>query len=229
MIKTAIVTGASRGIGLATVNALVEDGYRVAAWSRSELPIKSDSILFCPTDVSDENSVMSAFESSKKWLGEIGVLVNNAGIGYEGAFEDLAIDDWKRMFDVNVHGVFFCSRAVIPQLKAQEGGHIINISSIAGNTGIPGMAGYCGTKFAVKGISHAMYKELRSSGIKVTCIYPGSVHTNFFDSIASVELNDGMMKPEDIAETILHCLNSSPNYHHVDIEVRPLNPVSGKK
>jgi short-subunit dehydrogenase len=113
-------------------------------------------------------------------------------------------------------------------MKAQDEGHIVNISSIAGTLGIEQMAGYCGTKFAVRGISQTMYKELRNFGIKVTCIYPGSVKTNFFDKIPTVTVNDNMMMPEDLAATIVHCLKSHPNFHHVDVEVRPLRPL-GKK
>ncbi|MEQ8924951.1 MAG: SDR family NAD(P)-dependent oxidoreductase, partial [Fulvivirga sp.] len=80
------------------------------------------------------------------------------------------------------------------------------------------------TKFAVICFSHALYKEVRNDGVKVTCFYPGSVQTNFFDSIESVTANENMMQPEDIAGTIIHCLESNANYHHVDIEVRPLKP-----
>ena len=105
-----------------------------------------------------------------------------------------------------------------------EMGHIINIASIAATTGIPKMAGYCATKHAVRGISQSMYKELREFGIKVTTIYPGSVKTNFFDNIEAIDANNNMMMPEDIASTILHVLQSPDNYHHVDIEVRPLRP-----
>ena len=91
------------------------------------------------------------------------------------------------------------------------------------------MSAYCATKHAVRGISHSLYKEVRDYGVKVTCIYPGSVQTNFFDNIDSVTVNDNMMRPEDIASTILHCLESHPNYHHVDIEVRPLMPKGRKQ
>jgi len=108
-------------------------------------------------------------------------------------------------------------------MKKIEEGHIINISSIAGNTGIETLSGYCATKFAVRGLSQALYKEVRNHGVKVTCIYPGSVQTNFFDKIDGITINENMIKPQDIASTIIHCLMSSPNYHHVDIEVRPLH------
>jgi len=159
---------------------------------------------------------------------DIAILINNAGLGYEGFIDEMDMELWHKMFETNVDGTYYCSRLMIPKMKEMDLGHIINISSIAGTTGIPGMSAYVATKHAVKGLSHSMYKELRNFGIKVTCIYPGSVKTNFFDEIDSVEANDNMMMPEDIASTIIHCLNSSANYHHVDVEVRPLRP-KGKK
>ena len=109
-------------------------------------------------------------------------------------------------------------------MKSMEEGHIVNISSIAGTNGIAGMAGYCGTKHAVRGISHSMFKELRNFGIKVSTIYPGSTNTNFFDEFSSVDSNNNMMRPEDIALTIIQVLETSANYLPVDIEVRPLQP-----
>ena len=103
-------------------------------------------------------------------------------------------------------------------------GHIVNIASIAGTTGISGMSAYCGSKFAVRGISQSMYKELRDFGIKVSCVLPGSVQTNFFDDIDGMEAHEHMMRAEDIAESIIHLLKTSGNYHPVELEVRPLRP-----
>jgi len=128
------------------------------------------------------------------------------------------------MFDTNVHGLFYCSKIVIPEMKNLGEGHIINIASIAGTNGVENMAGYAATKHAVVGISHSLFKELRNDGIKVSCVCPGSVKTHFFDDLEGVNAHDNMMKPEDIASTILHILKSPPNYFHADIEVRPLMP-----
>ena len=113
-------------------------------------------------------------------------------------------------------------------MRANREGHIINISSIAGLEGIPTMTGYCATKHAVRGLSHSLYKEVRDYGVKVTCIYPGSVKTNFFDDIDSVKLTDNMMRPQDIASTIVFSLETYANFHQVDIEVRPLMPKGPK-
>ena len=221
--KLVIVTGVSKGIGLATVRSLLDSGAKVAGWGRSKPVIDNKDFFFTKVDISNYEQVEKAYGATKAhWNAAPDVLINNAGLGFESSIETTSLDQWHEMFNVNVHGLFYCSRVVIPDLKKKEEGHIINISSVAGTTGIPSMAGYCGTKHAVKGISHSMFKELRKFGIKVTCIYPGSVQTNFFDKIDSVIANENMMQPEDIASTILHCLSSSGNYHHVDIEVRPL-------
>ena len=227
--KKTIVTGVSRGIGLATVREMLDRGVIVAGWSRTPPVLDHVNFHFFKTDVSNMEEVEASYRQTVEKIGnDIGILVNNAGIGFEGLFEDLSVERWHSMFRTNVDGIFYCSRLVIPEMKKREEGHIINISSIAGTVGIPGMAAYCATKHAVRGMSHAMYKELRNFGIKVTCIYPGSVKTGFFDKIDSVEVSNNMMMPEDIAGTIMHVLDTQPNYHHVDIEVRPLRP-KGKK
>lgn len=223
--KVAIVTGSSKGIGLATVQTLLDNGVKVAGWSRSKTEVNHPNFKYIQVDIGDIKSVENGYKETTSHFGnDIHILINNAGLGYSALFEDLKIEEWQQMFDTNVNGIFYTSRLVLPQMKKIEEGHIINISSVAGNTGIETLSAYCATKFAIKGLSQALYKEVRNDGIKVTCIYPGSVQTNFFDKMDNVTANEDMMKPEDIASTILHCLMSSPNYHHVDIEVRPLQP-----
>ncbi|MTI21186.1 SDR family oxidoreductase [Fulvivirga sp. RKSG066] len=208
---------------------MLKEGATVVGWGRTKPNLVNDQFKFVKTDVRDFKSVENAYHQTISEVGEdISILINNAGLGFEGYLDEMDMDRWHQMFETNVDGIFYCSKLLIPNMKEHDLGHIINISSIAGTTGIPGMSAYCATKHAVRGLSHSMYKELRNYGIKVTCIYPGSVKTNFFDEIDSVEANDNMMQPEDIASSIIHCLKSSDNYHHVDIEVRPLRP-KGKK
>ncbi|QCR23015.1 SDR family oxidoreductase [Pontibacter sp. SGAir0037] len=227
--KIAVVTGASRGIGLATTQALLEKGVKVAGWGRTASDLEHENFSFFACDIRKPEQVQEAFNQTVEKLGgNITILVNNAGLGFSAKLEEQTLDEWHTMFDTNVNGLFYCTRLVVPGMKEQEEGHIINISSIAGTTGVEQMSGYCATKHAVRGLSHSLYKEVREYGVKVTCIYPGSVKTNFFDPIESVTLNDNMMRPEDIASTILHALESHPNYHHIDIEVRPLMP-KGKR
>ncbi|KAA9345769.1 SDR family oxidoreductase [Adhaeribacter soli] len=228
--KLIIITGVSKGIGLATAQTLLENGAVVAGWGRNKPQFEHPNFHFFQTNVQSQESVENAFQETTARLGsEIAGLINNAGFGIAGKFEEQKVEDWQAMFRTNVDGIFFCTRLVLPGMKKQGYGHIINISSIAGTTGIEEMSGYCATKHAVRGISQSLYKEVRNYGVKVTCIYPGSVQTNFFDNIDSVTANENMMQPSDIASTILHVLQSPPNYHHVDIEVRPLMPKGRQK
>ncbi|TGE29085.1 SDR family oxidoreductase [Hymenobacter metallicola] len=224
--KIAILTGVSKGIGRATAEALLAKGALVAGWGRSAPEgLQHERFQFFECDVRDEVAVQEAYVNTRRELGEeIHVLVNNAGLGIAGEVDGFSTDDWKLMFDTNVHGLFHCTKAVLPQMKQQQLGHIINISSIAGTTGIEKMAGYCATKFAVRGFSQSLYKEVRNDGIKVTCFYPGSTQTNFFDDIPGTEANASMMQPQDIADTIIYALETPFNFHLVDIEMRPLQP-----
>lgn len=223
--RVAVVTGASKGIGLEVVKQLLSEGVKVAGWSRSDNGFSDPNYLFISTDVSDSESVAHAYTQTVELLGEdVDILINNAGLGHYGNMDEMPFELWKQMFDINVHGIFFCSNAVIPKMKALDRGHIINLGSIAGRNPVKGMVGYAGTKHAVTGMSHSMFMELRDFGIKVTCIYPGSVNTNFFDGIDVVSANDNMMRPQDVAGSIVHCLKTHPNYLPVDFEVRPLRP-----
>jgi len=228
--KVAIVTGVSKGIGRATALRLLDEGIKVAGWSRSNTDISHADFEFISVDVSDNAAVKEAYKQTIENFGDqVSILINNAGVGYDGLIEEMQADDWIKMFDVNVHGVFFCSQVVIPNMKKKGEGNIINIASIAGTTGTERLAGYCGTKFAVRGISQAMYKELRDYGVKVSVINPGSVNTPFFDNISSVSVNDNMIKPEWIADSIVYVLKTPENYHPVELEVRPLMPKGRKK
>ena len=224
--KVAIVTGASKGIGRATVEALLARGVTVAGWGRTApAGLVHDRFQFFECDVRDEHAVAEALTNTQRELGpDVHVLVNNAGLGIAGSVDGFSSDDWRLMFDTNVHGTFFCTRAVLPLMKRQQLGHVVNIASIAGTTGIENMAGYCATKFAVRGFSQSLFKEVRNDGIKVTCLYPGSTQTNFFDDIPGAAINDSMMRPEDIASAIVYSLETPDNFLIVDMEMRPLQP-----
>lgn len=218
--RVAIVTGASRGIGLAITRALLEEGVTVAGWSRTAPEaLTHDRFSHFEVDLTEEQSVEKAYNQTVKELGEeIHILINNAGAGYRGAMEEMPVDKWKCLFDLNVHGIFYVTRLVIPQMKANEEGHIINISSGAGTNGIAGMSCYCGTKHAVVGISHSLHQELRDFGVKVTCLSPGSVQTGFSSS------KKNKLLPEDLAASVTHILRCPQNFHYTDLQVRPLQP-----
>lgn len=223
--KVAIVTGASKGIGLAVAQQLLESGMKVAGWNRSKPDLEHENFQWIKCDVGNWDSVQQAFTQTIDRFGKsILILINNAGLGYEGKLDEMPLEQWHSMMNINVNGIFYCTRLLLPLMKEQEEGHIVNLSSIAGTTGIEGMSGYCATKFAVRGISHSLFKEVRKFGIKVTCIYPGSVNTHFFDEIGSVSANENMMRPQDVAEAIMHTIRTHKNFHIVDVEMRPLKP-----
>jgi len=228
--QIAVVTGVSKGMGLEVVKQLIEKGTRVAGWGRTAPKFSHENFHFFTCDVSQEDSVEKAFQETTKKLGtDIRILINNAGFGLAGTFEEMSSEDWKRMFDTNVHGIFYVSKRLIPAMKKADEGHILNVSSIAGLNGVSHLTGYVGTKHAVRGISHSMYMELRDFGIKVSTIYPGSTQTHFFDNIEGSETNTNMMRPEDVAQTIVQTLETHPNYFVADVECRPLRPKGKRK
>jgi NAD(P)-dependent dehydrogenase (short-subunit alcohol dehydrogenase family) len=183
--KTWLVTGASKGLGLALVKQLLDRGYNVAATSRNAADLdkaigKHDAFLSLTTDLVSEASVASAVQQTIDRFGSIDVVVNNAGYGQIGGLEELTDKEARTNFDVNVFGSLNIIRAVMPQLRKQQSGHILNISSIGGFTGaFPGWGIYCATKFAVEGFSEALSAEVAAFGIKVTVVEPGYFRTSF--------------------------------------------------
>lgn len=224
--KTAIVTGVSKGIGKSIVTKLLEAGVKVAGWSRSKPDITHPNFLFITTDVANESEVETAFQQSMIFLeGKIDILVNNAGFGKFSVLENTPSDVWENMFAVNVHGLFYTSKRVVPLMKAAHSGHIFNIASIAGLQGVNEATAYCGTKFAVRGISQSLYQEVKKYDVKVTCINPGSVNTPFFANASdNIIANPTMINPDDIANAIVYLANTPSNFSPVELEVRPLNP-----
>ena len=232
--KVAVVTGASRGLGLAFAEALAGRGATVYGLARSAddlAEIESDlngAFHGIPCDVRDRAAIRAAFEQVGAEAGRCDVLVNNAGLGRFDAVDALSEADWDAMMDTNVTGLFLCTQAAVPMMKAQNaahgfGGHIVNIASIAGLLGNPSLSGYNASKFAVRGFSEALMKELRDDGIKVTCIYPGSVGTHFRDESGGVG-SANPMRAEDVAATVIHVLEGPDNYLISEVVMRPLRP-----
>jgi NADP-dependent 3-hydroxy acid dehydrogenase YdfG len=223
--KVAIVTGVSSGIGRATAEALLARGAAVAGWGRKPPEdLDNERFLFFECDVRDEHAVAEAFTNTQRELGlEVHVLVNNAGLGVFGPIDGFKSEDWHAMFDTNVNGLFYCTRAALPQMKKQHAGHIINVASLAATAGTANLAGYCATKYAVRGFSDALFKEVRPEGIRVTCVMPGSVETNFNGAQPGADPDPYKMQPEDIADAIIHALEA-PNVTMIsEIQLRPAN------
>lgn len=227
--KVAIVTGASRGIGRSVIEQLLAKGAKVAGWGKTEPEFSHPNFTFCKADVRELEQVEAAFAETRNAFGEeVHILINNAGLGYFGYFEEMAPEQFYELYEVNVYGIFHVCRSVIPQMKKQQYGHIINLSSIAGLEGMPQVGAYCGAKHAVRGITDSLFRELRDFGIKVTAVYPGSVKTDFFDNSPGIKAHDMMMKPEEVATQIIRALETSDNFNINSLEFRPLQ-VKPKK
>ncbi|HZD81286.1 MAG TPA: SDR family oxidoreductase [Nitrososphaeraceae archaeon] len=191
--KVAVVTGTSTGIGYETSLALARDDFLTYATMRNLN--KADNIKSVATkeslplhvkqlDVTDDASVKNAIEAiSSQTGGRIDVLVNNAGYGLNGAFEDLSMDEIKAQYETNVFGLIRVTQAVLPIMRRQKSGTIVNISSGAGRFGFPVSSAYVSTKFAVEGLSESMSYELEPFGIKVVLVEPGVIKTNFVDGM----------------------------------------------
>jgi NAD(P)-dependent dehydrogenase (short-subunit alcohol dehydrogenase family) len=190
--KVAVITGSSSGIGLESALALARNGYTTYATMRS--PDKDTSIKAAvqneglpirviPLDVTNDSSVKNAVDQIISEVGRIDVLVNNAGYGLLGALEDLALEEIKSQFETNFFGPIRVIQAVLPTMRKQRSGRIINISSGNGIFGLPGASAYVSTKFAIEGLSESIAYELEPFGIRVILIEPGFIRTNFANAI----------------------------------------------
>jgi len=182
----ALVTGASSGIGRATALLLARSGYRVFATVRSEAreaSLRADAaglpIEILRLDLVDEAGATRIVREVLGRAGRIDVLVNNAGYAKLGAVEDLPREDLRHQFEVNVFGALQLSREVIPSMRAQGSGRIVNVSSLAGKVSVPFMGAYCASKFALEALSDALRAEVKPAGIRVALVEPGPVATNF--------------------------------------------------
>jgi len=184
--KVWYVTGASKGLGLALVQQLLKAGYRVAATSRSKEALARavgdyDERHFLPleTDLASAASIAQSVEQTQAAFGRIDVVVNNAGYGIGGALEELSATEISDSFGVNVMATIGVIRQVLPVMRAQRSGHIINISSIAGFAAATGWAMYAATKYAVTGLSEVLAEDVKALGIHVTVVAPGAFRTQF--------------------------------------------------
>jgi 2-dehydro-3-deoxy-L-rhamnonate dehydrogenase (NAD+) len=184
--QVAIVTGGMRGIGLGIARRLHERGAKIAIWDR-ETPAWDEAEkgfsaeLVVKTDVSDVRSVERAFSETMSRLGRVDILVNNAGInGPVLPTWDYPVEDWEKVITIDLNGVFFCTRSVLAHMRARKSGRIINVASIAGKEGVPGISAYSAAKGGVIAFTKALAKELALDGVLVNCIAPALVETDLF-------------------------------------------------
>ena len=238
--STAIVTGASSGIGAATAKHLADHGTAVALAARREDRLKElhedieaagGTSIVVPTDVTRRTEVQQLVDETADAFGSVDILVNNAGIMPLSLMKNRHEDEWEQMVNVNVKGVLYGVGAVLPYMQEQGGGHIVNISSVAGRRVFPGGAVYCGTKHFVRALSEGMRAELGPHDIRVTSIEPSAVDTELTHTITDEELMAQLeesfgdltiMASEDIAEAILYVL-TAPD--HVDVEELLIMPT----
>ncbi len=233
--RVAVVTGASTGIGRAVAHALGQAGCSLAicARTRGDLEAAASSLRETPAprvlaitcDVSDEEEVAGLAEGVLDELGTPDVLVNNAGVGIFGRFQDLGIDDFDRTFGVNVRGAFLCSRAFVPAMLRAGGGVIVNVASLAAKNTFAGGSIYAASKHAVMGLSKCMMLDLREEGIRVLTVCPGSVDTPFFDKQDHMTPDRAsILDPADVAELVVTAIRLSDRGTVSEVEIRPVNP-----
>ena len=210
--KTALITGAGRGIGRATAIAFAKEGINLGLLGRtienleavaSELQTYGVKVSIAAADVSNMESVNSAVEKIRGELGPIEILVNNAGISKFGKFLEVDPEDWAKIIQVNVMGVYYVTRAVLPDMIEKNAGDIINISSTAGQKGAPVTSAYSASKAAVIALSESLMLEVRKQNIRVVTLTPSTIAT---DMAIELNLTDGnpekVMQPEDIADSV---------------------------
>lgn len=225
--KTAIVTGGSRGIGLAIARALVTSDVNVMITGTKQQPLE-DAIrelgalaMAQRADVRDYADVERAFNAAAAHFGGVDILVNNAGVGVFTPVANMSIDQWHQVIETNVTGAFHCSRAVLPHLRKRGGGWIVNISSLSGTNPFANGAAYCASKAALNAFSEALMQEVRHDGIRVTTVAPGSVNTSFGDHDSGAEWK---LSPDDVAHAVVDLLDHPPRSLPSRVEIRPAKP-----
>ncbi len=206
--KVVVITGASSGLGEATARLLSAQGATVVLGARrverlqslaAELTGRGGKALAVTTDVTHCDQVKKLVDAAVQTFGRIDVMINNAGLMPQAPLERLKIDEWNRMVDVNIKGVLYGIAAVLPHMKQQKAGHIINVSSVAGHKVGPGFAVYAATKHAVRALSEGLRQEVKPYNIRTTVISPGAVATELPNSVTEPDIAEKVRKAYEIA------------------------------
>jgi 3-oxoacyl-[acyl-carrier protein] reductase len=232
--KTALITGGTEGIGRATAFALGRAGYKVGICSRTEAKVrktledlKKEGIegAGAAGDVGHGEQAEQVAESLIGQLGEIGVLVNNAGVLIAKPFDELSLDDWDTTMNTNVRSLYLMTRAVLPAMRRRREGAIVNVASLAGRNGFAGGTAYTASKHAVLGFSRSLMLETRKDNIRVIAICPGSVATSMMQDQPMLKSDPSkILQPEDVASMILHAIQLPSRALVSELDVRPTNP-----
>ncbi len=228
--QIAVITGGTRGIGRAIAERLLNEGMKVAICGRSresvdraigELASHKDNVFGVAADVAQLADVQRFFGAVESRWGGFDVLVNNAGVGVFRSVADLTPEEWRRMIDLNLSGVFYCCHEAMPVFRKRDGGYVINISSLAAKNPFAGGAGYNASKFGVNGFSEAMMLDHRQENVRVTSIMPGSVDTEFGHGVTGASWK---IAPEDIGEVVAALLRMPKRTLVSRVEMRPSRP-----
>ncbi|HEU4724851.1 MAG TPA: SDR family oxidoreductase [Candidatus Eisenbacteria bacterium] len=231
--KVALVTGGSKGIGLAVAEAILERGGSVAICARNGAEVEAvgrsletrfpKRVLARGCDVRREGDVEALFAAVDERFGGIDILVNNAGVGFFKNLEKMTLEEWNTILETNVTGVFLCCRAAVPRMRARGGGYIVNLSSLAGKNAFPQATAYNASKFALNGMSEALMQEVRHDGIRVSYVMPGSVNTYFNSGTPDASMS-WQLQPEDIARVVVDLLGHDARSLPSCVEIRPSMP-----
>lgn len=228
--KVAVVSGAGRGIGRAIALAAAGSSMNVVLAARSadelegvarECRALGTEAVAVPCDVTVEENVRSLIRTAASTFGGIDLLVNNAGVGHFAPVEDLPVEQFDAMWNVNLRAVFLLCKEVIPEMERRKGGTIVNIGSLAGKNSLKGGAGYAATKWALRGFSSSLMLEVRDRNIRVVTIFPGSVDTSFSHRN---KRGATITQPEDVADTVLFAASINGRCMTSEIDLRPTRP-----
>lgn len=232
--STAVVTGATSGIGRATAFALGRAGARLAICSRSASSVEETVAALraaaieasgAACDVGDETQVAAFAKFVAAEVGQPAILVNNAGIGWFGSLVDMPVEAWDGLMATNVRSLFLVTRAFLPAMIARGRGDIVNVASLAARNPVPGAVAYASSKHAVLGFSRSLLLEVRKHGIRVVAVCPGSVASPTFSPRSRDRDPTKMLAPEDVAHTIVSTLALPPERATVsELDIRPANP-----
>jgi 3-oxoacyl-[acyl-carrier protein] reductase len=231
--RVVLITGAGRGIGRALAHAFAAAGAKVALLGKTkknllevqrELKDSGAPTVVLAADVSDEGVVSRAVAAAEQQLGPVDVLVNNAGIFALAPVEKMDALVFDRMLAVNLRGPFLMSRAVLPGMKSRKRGHIVNISSTAGRRGFAGGGAYCASKFGLAGLTEAMRYEARASNVRVTCVYPSTVDTDFVKKAGMDLAPERAIQPEDVANAVVSLVAMDDRAMTTALEIWQTNP-----
>jgi 3-oxoacyl-[acyl-carrier protein] reductase len=225
---TALVTGASRGIGLAIAHRLGELGARLSLCARDSARLEAAAAalrnegfeaLAMVADVTHANEIQSLVDRTHRELGPIEILINNAGIGRFGPAHQMSEADWDAVLDTNLKSVFLVTRAVAPGMIERKRGHIVNISSLAGKNAFANGGIYCASKWGLMGLTACMAEDLRAHNIRVSAICPGSVATDF--SPHTGRDTSKLLQPDDVAHAVATLVTQAPQSFISEIDLRP--------